>query len=730
MIPARPEPDFDQGNEQSVDFRQLYHIFLERAWAVVLVLVVTVFLGALYVIRSPKAYSSSLTFQVEQEERRALSFDKFSAEALGTSEILKTFEQTVISRPILERVAATNNLVSDKAFLSIYEKRKGLFDTLVETSKANEDAITPSQIVDTLAAITESRLRRGTRLVDITVEHPVPRTAAALANSIYKEFISSSYEQYVQTSLGANQFLLEEAEKLKKKLRASEQALNDYREKAKTVSIDDKLDTAVQGLKDLKMKAVEAKSLRIRLENDWEQVKRMNNDVTALLGIQSVANDAAVQSVRVQLSKEDSEFATLRQRYLPKHPKYMQALSRLAEWRTALTNAIAAIPSRIEAAYNSARSSEQSLESALKEAEEKALSANKQSIELGVLQREADTDRVLYDAVLKRLKEAQVTKELQSDKLRLVQPAIVPVVPVKPQKVKIMAAAVLVGLMGGVMLALLLNQIDSSIKTIDQAEEYLGLPVLTAIPQITSFVGKRGLVVVDDAKSIGAEAIRTLRTSLSMLGRAEDRRVFLFTSAIPAEGKTFCSINYAVSLAQQGLKTLLIDGDLRRPAVEKAIAGRDKKAVGVTDYILGQKSLKDVVQPTDIENFSFVPAGTTAPNPAELLGKHGVDGLIAEALLHYDKVVIDSAPVHAVSDTLLMLQKVQTLCLVARANRTPRKATLRAVQMLKQPGTSLAGLILNRLPRRVGLSGYYYDSYYNYSYYGKYSTKGVYGAKK
>ena len=366
---------------------------------------------------------------------------------------------------------------------------------------------------------------------------------------------------------------------------------------------------------------------------------------------------------------------------------------------------------------------------ALKEQSALALALNTQKIEFEVLSREVESDRGLYDAVLKRMKESQVTKELQSDKLRVVQPAIAPSVPAKPQKVKIMAAAILVGLMGGLMLALLLNQIDSSIKSVDQAEECLQLPVLTAIPQITSFGSGRGLVVVDDAKSIGAEAIRTLRTSLSMLGKPEDRRVYLFTSAIPAEGKTFCSLNYSVSLAQQGSKTLLIDGDLRRPAVEKAIGGKDKKGLGVTDFILGRKTLAEIVQTTGVENFSYIPAGTTAPNPAELLGQHGIAGLITEALLHYDKVVIDSAPVHAVSDTLLMLKHVQTVCLVARANRTPRKATLRAVQMLRHSGAPLAGLVLNRLPRRVGLGGYYYDSYYNYSYYGKYGAKGVYGAK-
>lgn len=727
MIQNRSESEFEQDVGSSIDLRQIYHVFLERIWAVLLVLTLTSFLGGLYVVRSPKIYSATLTLQVEQESR-VVDFNRLRPEDQTTTEVLKTFEQTIISRPVLERVSSTNQLTRNSKFLAIYEKKKGLFDAVAGTA-APEKELSIEGIAATLTGITESRMRRGTRLIDLSVEHPNPEIAALLANSIFREYVQLSFEQYVSSGLTANRFLVDEAEKLKQKMRASEQALQAYREKVANISLDDKKDIIGQKLKELSAKVTEAQSARIRLESDLAQIKQLGANIGALLGITSVANDPSVREIQSNLSKFDSEFSTIKQRYLPKHPKYIGTLSALNEWRASLTNAVLKIPKTIETAYMGAKASEETLEAALKDAKTEALALNKQKIEFDVLTREVESDRGLYDNVLKKMKEGQVTKELQSDKLRVIQPALAPEIPAKPQKVKIMAAAVLVGLMGGLMLALLLNQIDSSIKSVDQAEEFLQLPVLSAIPQITSFGNSRGLVVVDDAKSIGAEAIRTLRTSLSMLGKAEDRRVYLFTSAIPAEGKTFCSLNYAVSMAQQGAKTLLIDGDLRRPAVEKAISGKDKKAVGVTDYILGQKSLKEIVQQTGIENFSFIPAGTTAPNPAELLGQHGIDGLVAEALLNYDRVVIDSAPVHAVSDTLLMLKRVQTVCLVARANKTPRKATLRAVQMLRHAEAPLAGLILNRLPRRVGLGGYYYDSYYNYSYYGKYGAKGVYGAK-
>jgi len=238
------------------------------------------------------------------------------------------------------------------------------------------------------------------------------------------------------------------------------------------------------------------------------------------------------------------------------------------------------------------------------------------------------------------------------------------------------------------------------------------------------------LIVEEDNNSPEAEAFRTLRTSLSMLGRKDERRVYLFTSAIPAEGKTFCSMNYGVTLAQQGLRTVVIDCDLRRPMVEKSLARTNQRGFGVTDFLTAQKSFTEILFQTQVENLSYIPAGTHCPNPAELLAKTGVDGLIDEALLQFDRVIIDSPPIHAVSDTLLILNRVQTVCLVMKARRTAKYAIRRAAQLLLEAEAPLAGVIMNQMPRSWS-GGYYYDSYYSYSYYGHYSDgkKGK-GAKK
>ena len=270
---------------------------------------------------------------------------------------------------------------------------------------------------------------------------------------------------------------------------------------------------------------------------------------------------------------------------------------------------------------------------------------------------------------------------------------------------------------------LLVNTLDSSVNNVDQAEQSLKLAVLSAIPRFSgNGSGDSDFVQTDSLKSPEAESFRTLRTALSMLGRNEDRRTFLFTSALPAEGKTFCALNYAASLAQQGLRTLIVDGDLRCPMVERKLAGDKKVKAGLTDYLVEKAPFESIVQSSAHENLFFVSAGTDAPNPAELLAQNGIEGLLATALKEFDRVVVDSAPIHAVSDTLLMAGKVQSVCLVVRAHKTSRHTTLRAIQLLRQAGAPMAGIVLNRLARSHTY-GYYYGSYYEYSYRSRYRKK-------
>lgn len=691
----------------SFDVTRLYHTLLERAWLIAVCLVLAVLFTAGYVQRQPVLYAATAVVQIEQEETRMVKVEKFQADDLRWLDAIRTIEQTLKGRTVLERVAETLKLGQNPAFYS------------------GPAEPTKEQLALLLDRRVKVTLRKGTRLMDITAVHPNPELAAKIANTLITEYVTLGYEQNSAVSEEATSFLSKEGRRLKLKLEETENALQQFRDRTKSVSLEERNDIVTARLKELNGKLTEANSMVLRLRAELAQVEKLGTSVEALLVLPAVQADASVAQARGALTKLDSDFASLRGRYKFAHPKYIQMEKEMDTWRTAVTNAVLKVPQSYRSAYESATASEKALQEELARQEETSRQLTKDLTEYQRLARDVEGNRSLYDAVQQRLKEAALTRELKPSKVQLNTRATAPTLPFSPDKKGLMTRGIVAGLLLGVLLALGLNALDSSLKTVDDAEEYLHLPVLSTVPKAPK--GESVLVVSNDAKAPSAEAFRTLRTSVAMLGRAENRRTFLFTSAVPQEGKTFCSLNFSLALAQQGLKTLVIDGDLRRPAIEKSLVPDGPRRPGVTDYLTGQKKFDELVQQHGHENFFYLPAGTPAPNPAELLAQGNFDALIAEALQRFDRVVVDSAPIHAVSDTLLMVRHIQTTCLVVRSGKTPRKAVGRAVELLYKAEAPLAGVILNLQARRRFTGGY--DPYYSYSYDGKYSEKGVYGAK-
>jgi capsular exopolysaccharide synthesis family protein len=597
---------------------------------------------------------------------------------------------------------------------------------LQEAFPAEIAQIGRGRVLAALDKMVKVKLRKGTRLIDITVTHSAPEITSLIANSIVAEYLNESAEREDTTIGMANKSLAKEAERLRKKLEESENALQAYKEQTKASSLDERQNTVVAKLKELSTKATEAKSARIKSETEYNQVVSLGTNIEALLTVPTIAKDPTVLALQLSLTKAEDDFAALCKRYKEAHPKYIQAKTQIGELGTDITNAVLSTAQTLKASLESAKAAEDALNQAMQAQEASAMELSKLSIQYGVLTREVESDRTLYDAVLKGMKEASVTKETQqTGVVRVVQPAYTPDLPIWPKKIVVMAASGLGGLFLGVLMIMAVGAADSSIKTVDEAERLLGLSVLSAVPQMKEIKkGTRPLVVAEMSRSEGAEAFRTLRAALTTLGDANTRRVFLFTSAMPSEGKTFCSINFSASLAQVGLKTLLIDADMRCPAVETGVEGQSSNTPGLTDYLLGQKSLSEVIRPTKVEGLSYISGGATAANPAELLAKGGMEGLIHTALEQFDRVIIDSAPINAVSDTLLMLKHVQTVCLVIHAARTSSRYVLRCAQLLQGGEAPLAGVILNKMPRRRRAG---YNAYYDYSYHGKYEKAGVYG---
>jgi capsular exopolysaccharide synthesis family protein len=780
-----------------------WHMLLQRSWIVAACVLAGVILAIGYLARTPKLYQGRVILEVDVQDptpiRSEGSSNQMRTMFLASQEALRTIEQNLLNRSLLARVIRAEGLTEDggKALLGrsvLADDQPSAKITPQPAPTASPGAINVPQVTFTpleeglagaLSSMIKPVIRRGTRLIDVYVTNRDPAMAQRLANAVGREYIRYSIERRAFGSQDQLRYLMEEEERLKKNLQKSEAAVAEYKANtpdalqlgggaASTGSQTGAGSSASRGglvedkLQELSTRLVTARSDRMRLESELQQIEQIGeNNIEALLAIPSVANSQSVADRRRDLAQLEASVAMLEQRYKAKHPKMMAARAALGEANEALRRTALAQPAVLRNVLEQARAAERNLEATNKDQEKSAIALNRAAIGYQELARQAETDRALYESVLRQIKETNLTKDVKTTAVNIIERSPLPGGPVSPKPMKTILLGLLGGLVAGLGLVYGLDMLDRSIKTVDQAEATLGLPVLAAIPEIGKGDGiaktdtndadgdsSSYRLVAEAPEGPAAEAFRNLRASLSLLGPEDERRVFLFTSAVPSEGKSFSSANYALALAQQGHSVLLIDGDLRRPNLHKIFLASnnvsEENTPGIVDCLVGATELQSAVRSvsggrlepnTFLSDGTQVPAGAVAsgrlfvltggrraPNPAEILAGGAFAKLIADAVEQFDRVVIDSAPILAVADTLLMTPLVQTVCVVVRSNKTPRNAVQRAIGMLMGAGGRPAGVILNRLPKNRG-GGYYY--YYSASGYGdSYGAEPTKGKKR
>ena len=778
------------------DFRRFWHSFLERIWIVALCVLAGLFVALGYLARTPKLYQGHTVLEVEFQDPTLVTTENSAARMrssfLGSQEALRTIEQNLTNQTLLARVVRSEGLAQDDG--------RALFggENIASSSKPSptpstgpstdanktQDAVgvrtfTPLEeaLGRGLAGMVRPVIRRGTRLIDLYVTNRDPVMAQRLADAIGREYIRNSIERRASLSEESLRYLLEEEERLKVNLQKSETAVAEYKAKnpdalqlgggtAATGSqqgsgagaggprgglVEDKL-------QDISSKLTAAKADRLRLEGELSQIEQAGGNIDALLAIPSISAAGLVTDAQRSVTQVEASIATLSLRYKEKHPRMMAARAALAEAKEKLRQAAMAQPPILRNAIEQTKATEASLLGALQDQQGVAVALNRTAIGYQELARQAETDRALYESVLRQIKETSLTKDVKTNAVSVVERSPVSHSPVSPNPTKAIALGLLAGLATGLAFVFGADALDRSIKTVDQAENTLGLPVFAAVPETTDqgpgprlkrqariWGSSNYRVVVRTPESPAAEAFRNLRAALSLLGPEVERKVSLFTSALPNEGKSFTSANYSLALAQQGYRVLLIDGDLRRPNMHRIFhlpqpaktnnSEDEDGAPGVMDCLVGEADVASAARPIPageidivagkiaIEgNFltatggqlSVLAGGRRAPNPAEILAGPFFGQLVAEAARLFDRVVIDSAPILAVSDTLLMMPHVQTVCIVLRAGKTPRPAVRRAISLLTSAGIRPAGLVLNRLRRSSGVGYYYYYASHGY----------------
>ena len=691
------------------DFGYYLHLLLRYIWLFLAIAIIAAAAGAYMALRQPQKYTATAVIQVEQQEQMVLRTDQ--AVRLEAPDYMTTIVATLTGDSFLVRVAKAANLLNDPEFFA-----------------PRPEPPSDAEIADRMRMLVSASVRKLTRLIDVSVTDISPERAKLIAETLVKEFIRQAIEQRMAVAGVANDFLRDEANKLKVKLEASEEKLQKYKEDQNAVSLQDDQNITVEKLKELNAQVGQAKNERIRLESDIELLRTIPaEDIDRMVQIPSVSAISQVQTLRGQIVNAEAELAATQKRYLPQHPITIQAITQLNQLKSALRDTLRNAGEILGTQYQAAVDAEKKLTEALKEQEQIALELNKIAIPYNVLQREVDSDRAMYDAVNARLRETNVSLGVETTPFRIVEEPMV-AKPVPRPLLKMLGLGLFLGIALGAGAIFGLDMLDSSLRYVDQAESFLKLPVLAVVSELE---GKRGdripSVFPEGSHSQQAEAFRHMRTTLSLLGDEAHRRVFLLTSPIPGEGKTFCAYNAALAFAVEGQKTILVDADLRMPAVHKIFSDAEgaRRHVGLSDYLAGNTDIDRIIMAGPQENLSVICAGGKTSNPGELLSAEAFVTLIKTLVDKFDRIILDSAPVNAVSDTLRITPLAHYVCLVVRAAKTPKKAVARAKKLIENARGKLAGFILNRV--HLGRDSAYY--FYHYAY-GDSGAKGSRGSKK
>jgi succinoglycan biosynthesis transport protein ExoP len=692
---------FLEGQGATFDFQRYIFLIRRRLWLLILITALGLIGTGVWLWREPRVYASRAVIQIEQEEAKVLGskVEDVQSSQLEMPDLMETFVESLTSNTVLIDVAQTLGLLKDPFLFPDVDKGK---------------TYTDSMVADELRRHIHVVLRRETRLIDIVAEHTNPERARDIAFAVVQTYLKQTFEQQFKTLSQATQFLQDEAAKLKAKLENSERQLQAYKEQHNAVSLEGSQDIITAKLKDLNTRAIEAKNIRIRLESDIDELRKIPpTDTERMLQIGSVAAIQQVSETRAFVLKAEAELAALQKRYLPLHPKYIAAVTQIQRYKQALQDALRDAGKILETQYEGTKESEEKLNQLLKEQEQAELELSRLAIPYNTLQREVDSDRAMYDALNTRIRETSISQKVEKSPFRVIEEPLVTSKPVKPEIEKDLGFALGISVAVALALIILLDTFDDTLRSVDQAEEFLGLPALSVIPEDSRKEG-RLQTAFESKDPRQAEAFRTLRASISLLGNEDSaRRVILITSAVPGEGKSFSSLSLAHAFAMNGYRTVLIEGDMRRPSFHTAFPElANRETAGLTDVLSGNRQTMDVVLETHQENLSILFAGSRAPNPAELLAAGVLTDVVGELKQLFDRIVIDTAPINAVSDTLTMISAAQYVCLIVRPAKTHKAAVRRAIHMIDKAHGVLAGFVLNRAKFRVG-SGYYYYYYGN-----------------
>jgi len=584
-----------------------------------------------------------------------------------------------------------------------------------DREKAEREEVSPEEREEQLAAMISGGINvtplKNSRIVNISFTSPNPEFASLVANTVAQAYIDQVLEMKMSATRHTLEWMTKKAEEERKKLEKSERALQEYMRANDIVTMENRVAVIPQKLTELSSELVKAETRRKELEDLYLKIKSLRKDLKDAETIPAISEDPSLQSIRDQILKAEQKIMELSKKYGRKHPKMIKAVDDLNVLRKKRLEEIRRVISSIRNEYDLARSKEESLRSLLKRTKDEALNLNEKFIQYEVLKREVDSNKQLYDALVRKIKEASVTEQIKAVNVWIVEKAETPKAPFKPRKMLNILLGIIVGLFGGVGLAFFVEYLDNTIKSPEEAENRLDIPVLGIVSLWSDKESSIETICLREPKSTLAEEYRAIRTGIILSSPDHPPRSLLVTSVGPEDGKTVTATNLAISLAQSEYSVIIVDADLRKPRVHKVFGLQNGK--GLSTYLAGASDM-DIIQEGPLSNLRVITAGPVPPNPAELLSSQRMKDLIMRLTDKYDIMILDSSPILSVADGLILGSLTEGTILVVRAAKTTYEEARRCLKSLQDLKADVKGLIINVLDLKK--RDYYYYRYHQYYY--------------
>jgi succinoglycan biosynthesis transport protein ExoP len=690
-----------------------------------------VFLGVtLYTVTATRIYEASARILIERNTPNVVSFQEVLDQSAQTDDYYETQYAILRGRGLARRTIESLKLWDHPLFnqqpgFSIRGLMMAPFNAMtrwfepprtIEAPGAEETAA-QSRVIDRFLANLNVEAVRYSRLVDVTYRLSDPALAARIANAIGEAYIRQSVEFTSTTTKEASTFLTEQLAQQRAKLEASEQALQTYRERTDSVSLEERQNVVVQRLADLNAAVTRANTARIQKESAYNQVKSALENPAAIDTVPLILSNPFVQQQKTELAALQRQRAQLSEKLGPNHPDMVKVGVAIQNAEARIRTEVAQIVSSMRSDYEAAMAEERSLTATLNRQKGEAQGLNRTGIEYGVLQRDNEANRQMFEALLKRTQETGISEELKAGNIRVVDQAETPRGAVSPNTFNNLLIALLGGLTLAVGLAFAFEYGDDRIKNPDELKKSLGLPFLGMVPALFDKTITTPLIT-GGAPSLFGESFRSIRTNVLFSSADEGSRLVVVTSSAPGEGKTAVSTNLSLALAQSGHRVLLIDADMRKPRVHE-VFGR-ALAPGLSNFLVGASLPSEVIHETPQQGLWVMPAGTYPPNPAELIGSKKFKDLTVFLQEYFDWVIIDTPPVMAVTDASIAANLAHGVLFVVGAEMTSKRVAQRAVEQLEMSQARFLGAVLNRVD--LEHNAYYYSRYYRPEYGGYYGS--------